>query len=233
VIAFTLTRRILLMKKHMRHPKMYLQNESKTIKITVPYAPQSVQMSGLAATYQNADRPGRTPLVLRSGLPLPVMTMELTIAAKDHQTSVENILALFRNLAASTERVQVTLGPSEGGLWRLTTMDVNSTMRAHGSNQITRATVNVTFTRASDPATNVGPLSGGAKPPNTVSTKPTTAVRPKPIGTSRIYTVKKGDSLWIIAHKYYKDGSEWPTIARANKLRNPNLIYPGQRLKIP
>jgi nucleoid-associated protein YgaU len=106
-------------------------------------------------------------------------------------------------------------------------------MRAHGSNQITRATVSVTFTRASDPATNVGPLSGGAKPPNTVSTKTTTQVAPKPIGTTRIYTVKKGDTLWAIAYKYYKDGTEWPTIARANKLRNPNLIFPGQRLKIP
>jgi nucleoid-associated protein YgaU len=51
------------------------------------------------------------------------------------------------------------------------------------------------------------------------------------------YTVKKGDSLWIIA-KYkdiYGDDYLWPIIYKANKgqIKNPNLIYPGQKLKIP
>jgi LysM repeat protein len=51
------------------------------------------------------------------------------------------------------------------------------------------------------------------------------------------YIVKKGDSLWTIA-KYkdiYGDDFLWPIIYKANKeqIKNPNMIYPGQKLKIP
>ncbi|MFA5179723.1 MAG: LysM peptidoglycan-binding domain-containing protein [Syntrophales bacterium] len=51
------------------------------------------------------------------------------------------------------------------------------------------------------------------------------------------YIVKKGDSLWFIA-KYkdiYDDDYLWPIIYKANKgqIKNPNRIYPGQKLKIP
>ncbi|HOF04078.1 MAG TPA: LysM peptidoglycan-binding domain-containing protein [Syntrophales bacterium] len=51
------------------------------------------------------------------------------------------------------------------------------------------------------------------------------------------YVVKKGENLWWIA-KYkdiYNDPYLWPVIYKANKdqIKNPNRIYPGQRLKIP
>ena len=49
------------------------------------------------------------------------------------------------------------------------------------------------------------------------------------------YTVKKGDCLWNIAKKYYGNGAKYTKIYEANKdkIRNPNLIYPGQVLTIP
>lgn len=50
------------------------------------------------------------------------------------------------------------------------------------------------------------------------------------------YTVKKGDSLWLIAKSVYGDGSKWQKIYTANKKvigKNPNLIIPGQKLVIP
>ena len=43
------------------------------------------------------------------------------------------------------------------------------------------------------------------------------------------YTVQRGDSLWKIARRY---GVSVRWIARLNGIRNPNLIYPGQILKI-
>lgn len=44
-----------------------------------------------------------------------------------------------------------------------------------------------------------------------------------------IYTVKKGDSLWNIAKKYHTTVDD---IVRLNKIENPDLIYPGQKLLI-
>ncbi len=50
------------------------------------------------------------------------------------------------------------------------------------------------------------------------------------------YVVKKGDSLWFIAgyKDIYGDSYLWPLIHKANKkkIKNPNRIYPGQKLII-
>jgi murein DD-endopeptidase MepM/ murein hydrolase activator NlpD len=50
-----------------------------------------------------------------------------------------------------------------------------------------------------------------------------------------IYEVIPGDSLWKIAEKFYGNGAKWRLIYEANKdkIKNPNLIYPYQKLIIP
>lgn len=50
---------------------------------------------------------------------------------------------------------------------------------------------------------------------------------PKPAG--RTYTVRAGDNLSAIAARY---GTTYQTLAAKNGIANPNLIYPGQVLKI-
>lgn len=54
-------------------------------------------------------------------------------------------------------------------------------------------------------------------------------------GQSGTYTVKSGDTLSSIARAYYGNASKWPDIFNANKdkIKNANLIYPGQVLTIP
>ncbi|MBI2329949.1 LysM peptidoglycan-binding domain-containing protein [Candidatus Daviesbacteria bacterium] len=47
------------------------------------------------------------------------------------------------------------------------------------------------------------------------------------------YTVKEGDTLFIIAENYYKDGERFTEIAKANNLSDPNQIENGQVLEIP
>lgn len=48
------------------------------------------------------------------------------------------------------------------------------------------------------------------------------------------YIVKPGDTLYKIASKFYGDGSLYTKIADANpQIKNVNLIYPGQKFKIP
>jgi 3D (Asp-Asp-Asp) domain-containing protein len=49
------------------------------------------------------------------------------------------------------------------------------------------------------------------------------------------YTVKRGDSLWKIAKRHYGDGRKWRRIYIVNrtKIRRPNHIRPGMKLRIP
>jgi Ca2+-transporting ATPase len=51
----------------------------------------------------------------------------------------------------------------------------------------------------------------------------------------RTYVVKSGDSLSKIAGKLLGDVKRWPEIYEANKdkIKNPDLIYPGQEFVIP
>ena len=45
--------------------------------------------------------------------------------------------------------------------------------------------------------------------------------------------VKKGDSLYRISRKFSGHGSYYPQILLFNEIKDPNKIYPGNRLKIP
>ena len=52
---------------------------------------------------------------------------------------------------------------------------------------------------------------------------------------TKIYEVVSGDSLSKIAKREYGNANEWKRIYEANKdiLKDPDKIYPGQKLKIP
>lgn len=62
---------------------------------------------------------------------------------------------------------------------------------------------------------------------------------PQPVNPAveqgKTYTVQSGDTLWKIAKQFYGNGSQYSKIVGANsdKIKNPNLIYPGQVFSIP
>jgi len=58
---------------------------------------------------------------------------------------------------------------------------------------------------------------------------------PKDEVVTRTYTVVGGDSLSKIAKKILGDAGRWKEIFEANKdtIKNPDMIHPGQVLKIP
>jgi nucleoid-associated protein YgaU len=85
-------------------------------------------------------------------------------------------------------------------------------------------------------------LAGGAEAPATEApAAPTQApvapaaapAAPIEAPAKRIYTVVSGDTLWAIAERFYGDGSQYPKIASANGITNPDLIMVGQVLTIP
>ena len=64
-------------------------------------------------------------------------------------------------------------------------------------------------------------------------------IKPDKMEEMRIYVVRLNindrDCLWKIAHRLYKNARMWPLIYMANKeqIKDPDLIFPGQRFKIP
>ena len=66
-----------------------------------------------------------------------------------------------------------------------------------------------------------------------IKPKPVEVKEPEPEFT--FYTIVSGDSLSKIAKKYYGNAAKWPTLFEANKevIENPDLIYPGQVIRVP
>ncbi len=56
--------------------------------------------------------------------------------------------------------------------------------------------------------------------------------KPKP---AKIHSVQKGESLWVLAKKYYGDPYLWPLIYQENqeKIKNPDVLRPGKEIVIP
>lgn len=65
-----------------------------------------------------------------------------------------------------------------------------------------------------------------------VDTDIETALEPENV---EYYVIESGDSLSKIAKKYYQNAMEYPRIFEANKevIKDPDLIYPGQKIRIP
>jgi nucleoid-associated protein YgaU len=71
---------------------------------------------------------------------------------------------------------------------------------------------------------------------NVQSGSSSTAPKPaEPAPAFKTYVVQKGDSLSKIAKAEYGNANDWRRIFEANKdiIKNPDLIHPGQSLKIP
>lgn len=205
-----------------RASRMHILSESGKFALIVDYAPTEIEYGGLSLDWAQAERSGEKPLLLRKSVPLRTMSFSFLMADRSLQSPQTSKIAQLVALSSTTERVVVRFSPTEQGLWRITDCKVSSEFRTEVTDEVARATVSLTLTQASDPVAAVGPIS-----------KPKPPAAPKSVG--RTYTVRKGDSLWAIAKKHYGNGATWPRIYDANrtKIKNPNLIFPGQVLTIP
>ena len=61
----------------------------------------------------------------------------------------------------------------------------------------------------------------------------TTAAKPSATGKTVTYLIRRGDTLWDLAATYYRNPWLYPRLARANGIKNPDLIFAGTRIRIP
>ncbi|MFN3785783.1 MAG: peptidoglycan-binding protein LysM [Thiothrix sp.] len=54
-------------------------------------------------------------------------------------------------------------------------------------------------------------------------------------GDDEFYVIQKGDTLWKIAEKAYGNGAKYTRIVEVNRevIKNADLIFPGQKIRIP
>ena len=128
------------------------------------------------------------------------------------RTNPKGKMLFNTNIAVSLEDYQITEDAKEG-------LDLKVTIKLKQYVEYSTKTVQVTKKATKTTA---------KKTTKRKSTKKTSS-------TKKTYTVKKGDCLWNIAKKYYGNGSYYTKIYNANKdkIKNPNLIYPGQVLTLP
>ena len=52
---------------------------------------------------------------------------------------------------------------------------------------------------------------------------------------TQYYLIKSGDTLSAVAKQFYGDANKHPKIFEANRevIKDPNLIFPGQKIRIP
>jgi LysM repeat protein len=79
-------------------------------------------------------------------------------------------------------------------------------------------------------------MDEGKQPKKTAATETSsdavTRVEKKIVSTVVIHVVVKGDTLWHIARRYIRNPWRYPELARLSKIENPDLIYPGDRVRI-
>jgi chemotaxis signal transduction protein len=54
----------------------------------------------------------------------------------------------------------------------------------------------------------------------------------KATSASYVYSVVKGDNLWNIAMRFTGNPLNYPSVARDNSIATPDLIFPGQRIRL-
>ncbi len=83
--------------------------------------------------------------------------------------------------------------------------------------------------------------TAAAIPPHPIASPPAAAAAASaavehPLkNAAKVAAVKRGDTLWAMAHRFFGNGMRYSEIARANKeqIKDPNLIFPKQQLAIP
>lgn len=66
----------------------------------------------------------------------------------------------------------------------------------------------------------------------TTTVNTTTITRPVEKEQPTSYTVKTGDSLWLISKKLFGDGSKWTELANKNDIKDPTKLIAGQKLVV-
>ena len=156
------------------------------------------------------------------------LSFTITLGRVDPRQSVQGDVDWLVRQRDEGRRIKFSGMPKQfAGWWMIESMPVEVT-RMTPDHRISRANLSMSLIAYLDVTGRV------QRQPPRRSTSPTPSKSP----VYRYHTVVSGDWLSKIAQRYLGNMNRWPEIYRLNKAQidrrgNPDLIFPGQRFKIP
>lgn len=125
-----------------------------------------------------------------------------------------------------------TIEPKVDNNWEILGADLNHPLRDYIIQQVNEGKIEIPVSEdgrsINSKALNVYELiEEGLIPEEMLKEDPSTPIEVEEV---KEYSVVSGDVLWRIAEKF---NMTWEKLAEYNKLKNPHLIFPGQKILIP
>lgn len=126
--------------------------------VVLPWWPDEISSAAMAGVYETQDRPGRTPLLLRSGDPLPELRIGCIVSTTNPEQpgDVAQVVTALRRMAVVKKPVTVKLA-SRSARYRITDLGITE-LDWDISGEPSSAEVAITLTTASDATVPVGPI---------------------------------------------------------------------------
>ncbi|GAA4916022.1 LysM peptidoglycan-binding domain-containing protein [Nesterenkonia rhizosphaerae] len=185
--------------------------------------PNSFTLRGDNAEVERTPRSGRKPLTRVAGQQARQIGFSTRLGYTDWHRSVDLQLNRLRRAPARGVAVRFTNMPSVfAGWWLVESFNVD-VEQLTPDNRMSRVTLHWQLVELVDAEVKLS----RTPPPRR---KPPAR---QPVGST--YTVKSGDSLSLIALRKLGNAMRWPEIFNLNRsqIKNPNLIYPGQKFRLP
>jgi|LakMenE18May11ns_1017448.scaffolds.fasta_scaffold9450342_2 hypothetical protein len=132
--------------------------------VVLPWWPDEIAWSGMAATYAEQERPGRRPLLLRQGVGLEELRIGTVVRPADLVTSskgemgvaVSQVLDTLREMSRAVAPCTASIA-GRSATYRITDLGITE-LEWDGGGQPIVAEVSLTLVQASDAAIPVGPI---------------------------------------------------------------------------
>lgn len=203
--------------------------------LTFDLDPEQVTASSGVGGWEEVPHPYRPSTTRWTSLPLRQLTVALMLDGWRQQRSVEEecrILEAYARPQANTNTPPVLafLWGSYAPLrWVINDLSWGDELRDPAGRRL-RQQVTLSLLEHREDALSVADPRKAAPAPAKGTPRPSTAA---PVASGRTYTVKRGDTLSVIASRELGRSSRWPEVAKLNNLRDPDRLTVGQRLRLP
>lgn len=129
--------------------------------LRLPFIPEDIAVSGLAGSWEQVARPGRVPVLRRTGLNLA--STRVSVVVWQQGQSIQSIIDVVKIHAESANPTSLILSKVTRGAMRITELSWSETDWNRDGAPI-QATLDMTLTSSSDASAPIGPVPK-PKPP--------------------------------------------------------------------